>query len=244
MPVIDRQSTDDDIEFLLNAAITKGGHGFFGGATLEPLAEEARTPALTPAQPVGVALPPISALPESLLMELQSVSERVQKVVWQESHKLALERAALEAEKRKQAEVLAERQFAVRRDQHALVAEQQQLRRASTKAADVEGYQDQRVCLMVGGTPFPVAVPTLCGKAPNSALAQLVRRRLAEHIAQGQTGTPQVFIDREPSAMHWLLRWLREAPPPYCPLASPPRLSPRRGPIASRSAAQPLAWAA
>ena len=43
------------------------------------------------------AASPTSAVPESLLAELQSVSERVAKVVSEESHKLALERVALEA---------------------------------------------------------------------------------------------------------------------------------------------------
>ena len=168
-----------------------------------------------------------AAVPESLLAELQSVSERVQKVVSEESHKLALERVALEAEKSKQAERLAEQQFAVRRDHHALVTEQLEHRRVKEMAAAVGGYQHQRICLMVGSTPFTAAAPTLCERAPNSALAQLVMRRLAEHEHEhggggggggGESEPIEIFVDREPSVMHWLIRWLREGAPSVRPL--------------------------
>ena len=160
---------------------------------------------------------PSSAVPESLLAELQSVSERVAKVVSEESHKLALERVALEAEKAKQAERLAEQQFALRRDHHALTAGQLELRRVAETAAAVGGYQHQRIRLMVGTTPFTAAAPTLCERAPNSVLAQLVKGRLAEHERDhgheagvgGAASEPiEIFVDREPSVVHWLLRWL------------------------------------
>ena len=189
MAAVARQSTDDDLEYLVNAA------------------SRAQSTAPSPLVPGHAAIPPVSALPESLLLELHAVSEKVQQVVWQESHKLALERAALEAEKRKQAEALVERQAATRREQHALVKEQQELRRAWTTASKVEDYQGQQVCLVVGGTEFLAAVPTLVGRAPASALAQLVKS------VCDAPGVPKIFIDREPSPMHWLLRWLREGAP-------------------------------
>jgi hypothetical protein len=162
---------------------------------------------------------PSSAVPASLLAELQSVSERVAKVVSEESHKLALERVALEAEKSKQAERLAEEQFALRRDHHALAAGQLELRRVAEMAAAVGGYQQQRIRLMVGTTPFTAAAPTLCERAPNSVLAQLVKGRLAEHerehvdVGRAESEPIEIFVDREPSVVHWLLRWLREGPP-------------------------------
>ena len=169
---------------------------------------------------------PSSAVPESLLAELQSVSERVAKVVAEESHKLAIERVALEAEKAKQAERLAEQQFALRRDQHALVAGQLELRRVAETTAAIGGYQQQRIRLVAGTTPFTAAAPTLCERAPSSVLAQLVKGRLAEHErerahdgheadggaeAEGDGAEPiEIFVDREASVVHWLLRWLRE----------------------------------
>ena len=165
---------------------------------------------------------PSSAVPESLLAELQSVSERVARVVSEESRKLALERVALEAEKAKQAERLAEQQFALRRDHHALTAGQLELRRVAETAAAVGGYQHQRIRLMVGTTPFTAAAPTLCERAPNSVLAQLVKGRLAEHerdhgheagVGGAESEPIEIFVDREPSVVHWLLRWFREGPP-------------------------------
>ena len=160
-------------------------------------------------------------MPESLLAELQSVSERVAKVVAEESHKLAIERVALEAEKAKQAERLAEQQFALRRHQHALVAGQLELRRVAETTAAIGGYQQQRIRLVAGTTPFTAAAPTLCERAPNSVLAQLVKGRLAEHErehahdggaeaegaeAEGAEAEPiEIFIDREASVVHWLL---------------------------------------
>ena len=159
---------------------------------------------------------PSSAVPESLLAELQSVSERVAKVVAEESHKLAIERVALEAEKAKQAERLAEQQFALRRDQHALVAGQLELRRVAETTAAIGGYQQQRIRLVAGTTPFTAAAPTLCERAPNSVLSQLVKGRLAEHErehahdggaeAEGAEAEPiEIFIDREASVVHRLL---------------------------------------
>ena len=57
-----------------------------------------------------------------------------------------------QAEKSKQAERQAERQFALRREHHALAAGQLELRRVSEAAAAVGDYQHQRIRLMVGTT--------------------------------------------------------------------------------------------
>ena len=152
-----------------------------------------------------------SAVPESLFAELHSVSERVQRVVAAESQKLALERVALEVDKSKQAERLEEQAVLARRDNHALAAVRLELKQAADQAAAVNSYQHQRICLMVGSTPFTAAAPTLCERAPNSALALLVKRQLDEqehaHELGGSESAPlEIFIDREPSVIHWLLQ--------------------------------------
>jgi len=153
-----------------------------------------------------------AAIPSSLLAELQSVSERVQQVVAQQAHMLEVQRSVLDNERREQEAVLAERQWKLRSDEHDLVKQQTQWRHAQDQATAAGAYQDRQVCLKVGTSSLVAAVPSLVDRAPKSGLAQLVQFRLAESSGGAADEPVPIFLDRDSSTMHYVVRWLRDGP--------------------------------